>query len=360
VGFKTIPWTTEYVHCRFRDNETGETVYVDKDACEKPKVIYSIVFYAFALYLRVWQIIPFNRVSETMLVLMGKKVSTGTLAKMVSRLANSKVVDNYRKAAAKNLINCLRMFVDESGGNCGGKTCWIHVWMNETFVYFFFHQKRGKEAMEDGGILPFFRGFLQSDCWGPYSSLEVLSALCGAHLLRELEHAIQCEYSWAVDMKAHLLQLKEMCEQNEGVLPEDRRDWARQRYLEIIAAGDVETQARNLPAPPEDPNGKKKRGRVKNAKTRNLLMRMWKRMFDVLRFSENGMVEFTNNRAEKAVRMMKVYFKVCGCFRTEEAARDFCTIRGYLLSCQQNGIAPYEAIKMALEDVTPDFITEAL
>jgi transposase len=58
--------------------------------------------------------------------------------------------------------------------------------------------------------------------------------------------------------------------------------------------------------------------------------------------------------------MMKVFFKVSGCFRSEKSGQDFCLIRGYLMSCKQHGIPPEVAIKMALEDVTPDFITEAL
>ena len=57
---------------------------------------------------------------------------------------------------------------------------------------------------------------------------------------------------------------------------------------------------------------------------------------------------FTNNRAERDIRMAKVKQKVSGCFRTTAAAA-YCRISSYLQSMTLQGYNPLTAIEIALK-----------
>ena len=67
-----------------------------------------------------------------------------------------------------------------------------------------------------------------------------------------------------------------------------------------------------------------------------------------LRFAKHPDVAFTNNRAERDLRMSKVKQKVSGCFRTRKYAEAYCRISSYLQSMANQGYNPLVAIQIAL------------
>jgi transposase len=69
----------------------------------------------------------------------------------------------------------------------------------------------------------------------------------------------------------------------------------------------------------------------------------------VLLFAKHSQVSFTNNRAERDLRMSKVKQKVSGCFRSEQYAHAYCRISSYLQTMANKGYNPLVAIQMAFD-----------
>jgi len=75
------------------------------------------------------------------------------------------------------------------------------------------------------------------------------------------------------------------------------------------------------------------------------VLRMERRREEVLRFMTDFSVPFDNNQAERDLRMIKLQQKVSGCLRTEEGARRFCRIRGYISTMRKQGKSVLKAIE---------------
>ena len=108
----------------------------------------------------------------------------------------------------------------------------------------------------------------------------------------------------------------------------------QKRYRTILTQG-----ARELPPIPPRQNGQ--RGKVAKSDAHNLWERMQKHETAVLRFAKHPDVAFTNNRAERDLRMAKVKQKVSGCFRTRKYAQAYCRISSYLQSMANQGYNPW-------------------
>ena len=79
------------------------------------------------------------------------------------------------------------------------------------------------------------------------------------------------------------------------------------------------------------------RGRAPHRPGHNLLIRLHKFKRDVLQFLTDFAVPFTNNEAERDLRMMKVKMKISGGFRTMAGARTFARIRSVISTARKQG-----------------------
>lgn len=103
---------------------------------------------------------------------------------------------------------------------------------------------------------------------------------------------------------------------------------------------------KELPPIPVRQNGK--RGRIAKSDAHNLWERLKRHETTVLLFAKLAHVAFTNNRAERDLRMSKVKQKVSGCFRALRYAEAYCRISSYLQTMAYQRYNPLVAIQMAI------------
>jgi len=297
---------------------------------------------AYVLNLLIAQMVSLKRVQQSIQTLIGLALSEATILKYVLQLHQA--LARWEQAVIEQLLASPALHVDETSLRVNRKNHWIHVCSAGEITLKFLHEKRGQEAMEDIGVIPRYGGVMIHDCWASYLAYDHCDhGLCGAHLLRELTFIVDAEgYAWAKNMK-RLLQ--ETCARVASRKRKklNAREYAnlQKRYRNIITRGGKE-----LPPIPPRQNGK--RGRIAKSDAHNL----WERLKDyenaVLLFAKNAHVAFTNNRAERDLRMSKVKQKVSGCFRRREYAEAYCRISSYLQTMANRGYNPLVAIQMAL------------
>jgi transposase len=303
---------------------------------------------AHAVYLSQYQLLPYKRIQEYFTDQLHMPLSEGSLYNFNQQAYTQ--LAGFEQTSKDHLAQADVDHADETGININGKRHWLHCTSNNAWTHYFPHQKRGKEAMDEINILPRFQGILCHDHWKPYYRYAFVHALCNAHHLRELTRAWeQDKQQWAREMETLLREINQAVDQAGGSLNPDKAGEFRKRYRLLLKKAEGECP------PPKKPAGKPKRGRLKRSKARNLLERLVNYEDDVLRFMENPLVPFTNNRGENDIRMTKVQQKISGCFRSMTGAKMFCRIRGYLSTCRKQGLSATDAMGMVFKGELPGF-----
>jgi hypothetical protein len=96
------------------------------------------------------------------------------------------------------------------------------------------------------------------------------------------------------------------------------------------------------PPPPRRPAGQ--RGRLKQTPPQNLLQALTCQAEQVLAVLTDLRVPFTNNQAERDLRMVKVQQKNSGTFRSADGATAYCRIRSYLGTMRKQSRDMLEAL----------------
>ena len=294
---------------------------------------------ALSIYLSAHQFLPTKRIKE-MLSIFGIELSCGTL-------------DNFRVSAAgrlrgfidtmrQSIINSVAGFFDETGMKVSAINHWVHVAATCLFSFFILHRKRGREAHEQMGVLPFFQGVLHRDDYHSYRNVydHTLHSLCNAHLIRDLKYAIERDgqKEWAQPLIDLLLKIKSQVDCSPtGVLDVRWQGRHRKVYDRLVALG-----LENNPLKVNEQGETK--GKTAQTKTCNLLLRFQNKSADILRFMTQTNAEFTNNQAERDLRMNKVRQKISGGFRSKKAGEEFMTIRSFIATAVKRGADPVEEL----------------
>jgi transposase len=254
-----------------------------------------------AVYLKEYQLLPFDRLTEIMRDLFAcESFSQGTLANFDADC--SRRLEPV-EAAIRDLTTQSEVAgFDETGVRAVGSLHWLHTVSTQFLTWYYAHKRRGRQAMDAAGILPGYRGCAVHDFWESYLDYHCDHAFCNGHLLRELIFLWEEQnQKWAKSMIDHLLGIK------------DAVAAARTAGLAALPEADLDRFHNH-------PEG-------------------------ILAFMRNFSVPFDNNLSERDLRMMKLRQKISGTFRNFDALVDFCRIRGYVSTARKNGLNALAALR---------------
>ena len=307
---------------------------------------------ACAAYLNLYQLLPVARTAEALSDLFGCHLSPATVER-AGRFSSGKLVGSEQRLKAA-IRDSAVVGADETGLRVGGAQGFVHVARTDALTHFAYDARRGREAMREVGILPHFTGTLVRDGYHSYASFgQCRHALCNAHLLRELvfvEEIDPAQAVWTKPLSALLIEIKEAASTARAAGREQLSEQTQRGYL-----GRYDRLLRKAdklnPYPPKDEGDagdSVQRKRQPLSPSRRLVNRLLRHRDEALRFMSDLSVPFTNNGAERDLRMIKVQQKVGGCFRTEGGARAFCRVRSYLSTARKQGHPLLSALERVL------------
>ena len=297
---------------------------------------------AIILYLYVGQFMSKKRTAQALAELFGTPVSEGTVATMTTRAADG--LDGFLDQVKDRIVESETAGFDETGLRVAGKLHWVHCARTGRYTLITCHTKRGREGIDDMGVLGRFRGVAVHDAWAPYDTyIESEHQLCCAHALRELQGVADtappdAQWCWATQVSDALVAMQHLAADAiatgaDRIDPDALAEQVR-RYRSAAQIGLTETAARS-----DKPMQKH------NALARRLL----DRQDDYLRFTTGRRIPADNNGSERDIRIIKLRQKVSGCLRTLTGAKQFCAIRSYLSTAAKHGRNFFDTFVMLAE-----------
>jgi transposase len=319
-------------------NTATAPVAASAPACYGPNIT------ALAAYLLTYQHLPIARTTQLLAEVTGTAVSTGWVASVLGRLAPQLVpfVDATRAAVKAAPV----AHFDETGIRVLSKNRWLHSASTLWLTAYFLHDKRGRTAIDAFGILDGFTGIAVHDGYHSYRTYPLTHALCNAHHQRELLAATETypDHTWPAGISAALDALNTAAhtarDQGLTAIPGEILTALTDRYDSHVQAG--------LALHPRNATGHPQGGRPRQTPARRLLRRLAEHRGDVLRFAFDLTVPFTNNQAERDIRMTKAQLKITGGWRTTHGATAWLTARSYVSTVRKNGVNVLTALHDAI------------
>ena len=295
-----------------------------------------------AAYLRYVQHLPVVRLRDLLRDAHGVKLSTGAVEALCRRAA-VRLADRAAQLGQQVLalpVACM----DETSLRVAGERVWLHVLCDGEHTFYrlggrgdVWKEYRGGTAVHDRFVAYF--GQLPAG---------IRHAVCNAHLLRNLEEIVEREPtadSWAARMQRLLLGARDAAahwfDATGGPVPEAVRAATADAWDALLEP--VLAHYEELPPPA--------RGRRRG---HNLALALWELRDDCLRFMADPAVPFTNNLAERALRMAKLQMKISGCFRTPDGAQRFAQVRGLAETARQRGQTLLDLLRLDPDEPWPD------
>lgn len=295
---------------------------------------------ALVSYLHHDQLVPLLRVKDICSDLFDLQISEGSIVNMHQELFEN-LAEN-ETVTKEQLLQSHSVHFDETGFSVNGILYWLHSASTDKGTLYFIHTNRGSKAINSFDILTNFEGIAIHDHWKPYFLYTNAShALCNAHHIRELRGMFEnYDQPWAKKMLEFLITVNKIVNDHKNAgkstLSEKLISKLEKKYDAILNDG-------LLQIPQIESHGK--RGRQKQHPVKNLHNRFVNFKTESLRFMKDFQVSFTNNQAERDIRMTKVKQKISGGFRSIEGANRFCRIRGFISTSKKHNVNVFQAME---------------
>lgn len=345
VGLIVVRYVRQFDFCEVRDRRTG-TVFPppDHEGEAWHRIQYDHGLQAHAIVLNFGQMLPSKRLATYFQDLGLTSLSPATVCTFVERCAEKLSALDFRQKLLDEIEKSPYVCVDETGMTLSGKKVWFFTLSTPEQTAYFVSLSRGKDAKEVFEFLKNYRGVLVHDCWRPYlkSLPDNNHSLCHAHVLRELKGVTERDgWRWAENFARFFQKYNALAEKSGGMLSDADFRHASSHFDTLVTRAKSEVRREMC----EAGDAAKKYGkafteaawRSAHKKSLNLLKRLEDLKEMWLRWTKDPFTPYTNNLAERDLRMNKVREKVSGCFRTMKGAENFCLIRSLLSTLGKHG-----------------------
>lgn len=258
---------------------------------------------ALITYLNVEHALPYDRLSQITHDLLGFALSEGTIANKLTQMQQQ----------AKGIIERIKQYVidapwvgsDETRTSVAGQKFWEWVWQSPFASYFVIDKRRGYAVVKEH-FTESYQGVICHDCWCAQNQTQAFAhQLCHAHLLRNLQYAIDAERSiWAYRVQRLLRKSQRAREKIWGA-----ESSPRQREAIIQYYKDALDALNRMP--------------LTRPEERRLQKRLIKHKNWIFTFMAYPDVPPDNNGSERAIKAAKLKDKVSGGFRSMPGAIRF-------------------------------------
>jgi transposase len=202
----------------------------------------------------------------------------------------------------------------------------------ETAVLMTLNPQKNDNGIEKDGILTVFNGILSHDHDKKFYKYGYLHATCGAHLLRNLKGLHESyKIEWAEKFREFYVELNAYKKSTACCPPEKFAEFER-KYDELLELGKVEL-------------AKMKPRRLDSDELRKMLKRLEDYKGEYLLFLRDYAAPFTNNQAERDLRLLKTKQKLSGCFRSYAGAETFVRLKSHILTAKRKRICVLDSLR---------------
>lgn len=273
-----------------------------------PNFRFGLFLCLYIISLKIGLSMTLRKIKELLRFTYGLNISVGEIQNIIERMA--KEFGPEYENMKKQLKKMKSIYADETSWYVNGKMHWLWVFISDKIAIYHIQKSRGKKVPEK--MLKNFVGILVSDFYNAYTQGKI-NQKCLVHLLRDIFNWKKVRYYNNEELRKFALKLKKII--LKAIKCKDKTRELRIKYekkiLRLISK------------------------KEKDGEVRKMSRRLEKHLCSLFTFLEYD-VEFSNNRAERALRPCVVARKISYGSRSKGGAYQFATLSSILQTCKLN------------------------